>query len=247
MVRACWLLPPLLQLAGAASAGEWDASHAERRAPQPQSSDTLLTCSTPPTLSALPEKLPPEIDSALAAARTALDKMWASSKAVGGTAVIVYDDRVLLTHTFGSLSAATARPLDGSSILRIGSVTKVFTNLLMHRLAEEGLLSEFDPITTLAPTYKPAWPGAPATSRGGTLRDLASHMAGLPRGLPCDTAACNITTAEAIDIMNHWSLLAEPGTKLTYSNVGFALLGRLLERVASPTKPKVISFSLSVR
>ena len=46
-----------------------------------------------------------------------------------------------------------------------------------------------------------------------------------PRYSPCVFGACNITTAEAIERMNNWTLLFEPGSRLAYSNTGFALLG----------------------
>jgi CubicO group peptidase (beta-lactamase class C family) len=56
----------------------------------------------------------------------------------------------------------------------------------------------------------------------------------------------NLTTAEAIAIMSSWTLISEPGTKLTYSNMGFALLGRLMEQVDSPSSPKGESWEDSV-
>ena len=63
-------------------------------------------------------------------------------------------------------------------------------------------------------------------------------MAGLPRYAPCDFGACNITSETALARISEWTLLFEPGSSLAYSNTGFGLLGRLLERVDTPTSPK---------
>ena len=81
---------------------------------------------------------------------------------------------------------------------------------------EEGSVSATASVTDLAPDYSPAWPrGKTATPKGTTLRDLGSHMAGLPRYSPCIFGACNITTQEAINLMNNWTLIFEPGVGRT--------------------------------
>lgn len=72
-------------------------------------------------------------------------------------------------------------------------------------------------------------------------------MAGLPRYAPCNFGACNITTETALSRISEWTLLFEPGSSLAYSNTGFALLGRLLERVNTPTSPKGQAWEQSLR
>lgn len=121
----------------------------------------------------------------------------------------------------------------GDSIFRIGSISKVFTDLMLHRLDEEGGdVNLFTPITQLAPEYRPAWPaGIKPSPKGGSLRDLGSHKAGLARYAPCNFGDCNITLETALERIANWTLLFEPGSNnLAYSNTGFGLLGRLLER-----------------
>lgn len=249
-ILLCALQCCVLWAAPSAAIGVWDdfsdgpARSTARTDQQPQragadDSSTTLSCPTAPRAVPLPAQLPAEIETILSGARGKLDQMWTASKAAGGSAAVVYGDRVLMTHTFGSTASPQGgHAVDGDTIFRLGSVTKVFTDLMLHRMAEDSLLHATDPITSLAPEYSPAWPGAAngsaPTPKGGTLRDLGSHMAGLPRALPCPSGECNYTTAEIMQVMNNWTLLAEPGTKLTYSNVGFALLGRLLERVDAP-------------
>jgi serine-type D-Ala-D-Ala carboxypeptidase/endopeptidase len=67
---------------------------------------------------------------------------------------------------------------DGSTIFEIGSITKVFTGLLLADLAEQGLVGLDDPLAS----YLPAWVRVPTFGdRQITLGDLASHAGGLPR------------------------------------------------------------------
>jgi CubicO group peptidase (beta-lactamase class C family) len=78
----------------------------------------------------------------------------------------------------GQVRTGTKDRPDGATIFEIGSVTKVFTGLLLADLAHEGIVGLDAPLAS----YLPAWVRVP--TRGGrqiTLGDLASHAAGLPR------------------------------------------------------------------
>src|SRR5690606_33087648 len=69
-------------------------------------------------------------------------------------------------------------PFDGDTLFEIGSISKVFTALLLADMANKGEVSLDDP----AAKYLPA--GATMPERGGkqiTLADLSTHMSGLPR------------------------------------------------------------------
>lgn len=102
----------------------------------------------------------------------------------------------------------------------------------LYQRHEAGSLSLDDPITKLAPEYMLKWPhGSAPSKRSGSLRDLGSHMAGLARYMPCTFGSqCNISLDVALSRLNNWTLLFEPGSRLTYSNTGFGLLGNLLAR-----------------
>ncbi len=210
---------------------------------------SLLPCPVPPGTPPLPGgPLPPELQRLMEDVEQELETMFTASAATGGSAVIVYGDRVLLSYGFGKTTAGGTTKCNGETVFRVGSISKVFTDLLLYRFAEEGSVSLSTSVSHLAPNYHPAWPrGKKATPQGTTLRDLGSHMAGLPRYSPCIFGACNITTVEAIERMNNWTLLFEPGSRLAYSNTGFALLGRLLEAVDSPSSPKGEAYEVALR
>ena len=103
--------------------------------------------------------------------------------------------------------------------------------MLMWR--DRGLLPSLDAnITTYLPEFKIVNPYQ--TQRGITFRQLASHMAGLPRESPCPNVyfdGCNATSKEIFERLAKLVLLSPPDTQPSYSNLGFALLGRTLERV----------------
>eukprot|EP00051_Salpingoeca_urceolata_P010149 m.123708 g.123708 ORF g.123708 m.123708 type:complete len:635 (+) comp16599_c1_seq3:41-1945(+) len=206
----------------------------------------------PPTLPFPPGPLPSNLTAGLEAVRAVLEHLFDNSEATGGSVSIVYKERVLLSYHYGSTrrqkghgqpDASGTGPLDNDAVnadtlFRLGSITKVFTDLLMIRGVENGTMSADDSIKKYLGTYKPAWPPARGTDatptpRGATLRDLGSHRAGLPRYSPCTFADCNITLPEAIRRINEWTLLSEPGTQVSYSNIGFSVLGEIMGRFGS--------------
>ena len=86
--------------------------------------------------------------------------------------------------SYGSLAKNDPRPLNGDTVFEIGSITKVFTSLLLADAVERGEVALTDPVAKFLPA-KVKMP-----ERGGraiTLQDLATHTSGLPR-LPTNFA-----------------------------------------------------------
>jgi CubicO group peptidase (beta-lactamase class C family) len=134
---------------------------------------------------------------------------------------------------FGRVSAANTNVPDADTLFEIGSVTKVFTGIALARMGNEGKLKLDDPIGKLLPPEV----ALPAELQPITLRQLATHTAGLPR-LPGNldlsaTHAANpyagYTSKELYDCLRTAKLESPPGKKSEYSNLGVGLLGHLLE------------------
>ena len=133
--------------------------------------------------------------------------------------------------TYGKPAKDGGRPLDGDTIFEIGSITKVFTALLLSDMAQHGEVKLDDPISK----YLPA--GVRAPERNGkqiTLAELAEHTSGLPR-LPNNFSPKDGTnpyadyTAEKLyAFLNSYQLTRDPGEKWEYSNLATGLLGHLL-------------------
>jgi CubicO group peptidase (beta-lactamase class C family) len=95
-----------------------------------------------------------------------------------GIVVGVLDAKGRRIVAYGSLEKGDKRPLDGDTVFEIGSITKVFTSLLLAEMAQRGEVRLDDPIAK----YLPASVKVP--ERGGrqiSLVDLAAHTSGLPR------------------------------------------------------------------
>ena len=145
--------------------------------------------------------------------------------------VIDRSGRRVIVH--GLSGAADRRPLDGDTVFQIGSVTKVFTGLLLADMAQRGEVRVDDP----AGMYLPAGVTMPEKGRPITLIDLSKHWSGLP-SMPGNftlDARPNPYEAYSVDqlyaFVSGYALPREPGRQ-EYSNLGVALLGRLLGRRA---------------
>ena len=135
----------------------------------------------------------------------------------------------------GSLDKGDKRALDGSTIFEIGTVTEVFTSLLLADMVQRGEVALNDPVSK----YLPA--GVKVPERGGrriTLEDLATHTSGLPR-LPSNLKPANPAdpyadySAERLyEFLSAYKLWRDIGTGFEYSNLGGALLGHALARRA---------------
>src|SRR5215470_15417673 len=129
--------------------------------------------------------------------------------------------------SYGHFDRDDPRVPDGDTAYGIGSITKVFTALLLADMAEKGEVKLSDPISKYLPE------SVHAPTRGGkpiTLLDLATHYSGLPL-MPGDYRV-GYTPEQLFAFVNGFKLTRDPGEKYTYSNFGFALLGQLLARRA---------------
>jgi CubicO group peptidase (beta-lactamase class C family) len=110
------------------------------------------------------------------------------------------------------------------------SMSKVITARAVSTLEREGLLRFDDPVAR----YVPALPCNP----GITVRHLLEHRSGLPNPIPLrwvhpDASHAGFDEAAAVEsILRQTRLRAAPGTRTIYSNLGYWLLGRLVEHVA---------------
>jgi CubicO group peptidase (beta-lactamase class C family) len=125
---------------------------------------------------------------------------------------------------------------DGSSLFEIGSISKVFTALLLADMANKGEVSLDDP----AAKYLPVGHRMPERgARQITLRDLSLHTSGLPRlpdnmpmGTPEDPYV-DYREEQLLAFLDRYELPRDIGTQSEYSNLGAGLLGYLLGRAAN--------------
>jgi D-alanyl-D-alanine carboxypeptidase len=151
------------------------------------------------------------------------------------TAGIVSGKQLIWTKSYGDADMEKKIPADADTVYRIGSITKMFTALMLEQLVEAGKVHLSDPVEKYFPEIKQvkgAFPDAPPI----TLIQLATHTSGLGRE-PDDVA---IATAgpvadwekTLIAALPHLKYDFEPGTRFSYSNIGYAILGAALSRAA---------------
>jgi CubicO group peptidase (beta-lactamase class C family)/D-alanyl-D-alanine dipeptidase len=153
-------------------------------------------------------------------------------------AIAVVDDTHVVWSAHFQLDAsghAVAASSDGEPmddlgrVWRVGSVSKMFTDLAVMRLVEQGKLELDAPVTKWLPDFAPKNPfGAPIT-----LRQLMAHRSGLVREPPVGHYfdATSPSIAATVASLNDTTLVYEPGTRTKYSNAGITVVGRVLEVV----------------
>ena len=93
---------------------------------------------------------------------------------------LVDDQTVVWARGFGFADPEKKTPATADTVYRVGSVSKLFTDLAVMQLVEQGKLDLDAPVTKYLPDFKPVNPfGKPIT-----LRQLMSHRSGLVREPP---------------------------------------------------------------
>ena len=159
-----------------------------------------------------------------------IDDRVAGGGAVGIAVGLLEADGSMRVLTSGS--AGEGGPaLDSQTLFEIGSITKVFTGILLADMVRRGEVGLDDPVGMYLPD------GVTAPSRGGqeiTLEDLATHRSGLPR-LPTNMRPADPTnpyvdyTPELLyAFLSGHELTRDIGSQVEYSNLGVGLLGFVL-------------------
>jgi len=148
-----------------------------------------------------------------------------------GIVVGVIDSNGRRVVGYGSLAKNDRRHLDGDTVFEIGSMTKVFTSLLLMDMTRRGEVALTDPVSK----YLPASVKVPERNdRKITLADLSTQSSGLPR-MPTNFAPKDDTNPYAdysvqqmYDFLSGYQLTRDIGSQYEYSNLGVGLLGHAL-------------------
>jgi CubicO group peptidase (beta-lactamase class C family) len=134
---------------------------------------------------------------------------------------------------YGVASHQTERPITSDTIYEIGSLTKLFTGILLAQAVSDGKVKLDDPIQQYLPldVHAPTYKDIPIT-----LVELATHRSGLPRDpskryrpYPFSEA---YTQQNLYTWLSGYRLTRAPGEEYEYSNAGFGLLGDILAGLA---------------
>lgn len=141
----------------------------------------------------------------------------------------------LWTRSYGSMDADKSAPAGRDTVYRIGSITKQFTALMLLQLVERGTVRLSDPVEKYFPEVNRIQGRSPAAPPI-TLVQLATHTAGL--AVEPDefqkyiVGPVNQWESILLTALPHTRYVNEPGSKFSYSNIGYAILGVALARAA---------------
>lgn len=128
----------------------------------------------------------------------------------------------------GVLSTSSNEPVDRYSSFQIGSVTKAMTASMVAMLSADGALSLDDPVVAYVPEFAVADPSATSSI---TVRHLLSHTSGFDGDVWFDVGEGPEPIARLVGSLGDLPQQCPPGTGFSYSNMGYVVLGRLVERV----------------
>jgi CubicO group peptidase (beta-lactamase class C family) len=167
--------------------------------------------------------------SALAAAQTdAVDEYVHSEMTrqhIPGVALLVSrGGQVVRAQGYGMANLELQVPVKPETIFQSGSVGKQFTATAIMMLVEEGKIHLDDPLTKY-------FPDAPATWKQVSIRELLSHTAGFTDYPKNFDMRKDYTEKELLKIVEGIPPAFPPGTKWSYSNLGFLTLGLVIHKV----------------
>jgi len=142
----------------------------------------------------------------------------------GLSLLVAREGNIVRAQGYGLANVELQVPVQPETIFQSGSVGKQFTATAVMMLVEEGRIKLDDPITKYLK-------GAPASWKQVTVRELLSHTAGFTDYPEKFDFRKDYTEKELLKIVEGIPLAFAPGTKWSYSNLGYLTLGVLIHQV----------------
>ena len=192
----------------------------------------VLLAAAPAAASAQPAVPPAETYAAAVAELDALLREEVADKRLPALSVALIDDqRVVWAKGYGFRDRGRTEPATAETVYRVGSVSKLFTDVAVMRQVEAGKLDLDAPVSKVIPDFKPAMADG---QKPITLRMLMAHRSGLVRepavGNYFDPTGPSLSATVAS--LNGVPLVYPPGELTKYSNAAIAVVGYALEQSA---------------
>jgi CubicO group peptidase (beta-lactamase class C family) len=199
-----------------------------------------------PALAAPPDTVAPRKDYArIAAVLEKFIQREMKDKGLPSLSIALVDDQqVVWARGFGFADPDKNIPATANTVYRIGSVSKLFTDIGIMQMVEKGKINIDAPVSTYIPEFKPA----NQFDKPITLRQLMSHRSGLLRESPIGHYfdPTEPTLKATVLSMNALPLVYPPETRVKYSNVGIATVGYVLERMNNERFPAYLKKAVLV-
>ncbi|SES26077.1 Dipeptidyl aminopeptidase/acylaminoacyl peptidase [Lentzea xinjiangensis] len=149
----------------------------------------------------------------------------------GAVLGVLYRGEVVQAH-HGVLNTATGVEVTDDSIFQIGSIGKVWTSTVVMQLVDEGLLDLDAPIADVLPELRLK---DPVVGQKVTMRHLLTHTSGIDGDVFTDTGRGDDCLQRYTELLADAAQNHPLGATFSYSNAGFVLAGRVVEKLTGKT------------
>ena len=151
---------------------------------------------------------------------------------IPGLAVAVWHDGTESFAAHGVTNLENPRPVDENTLYAAGSTSKPFAATALMHLVAQGKVELDAPVRRYIPEL--ALPNEDWTAQM-KVKNLLNHTAGLDWRLVVDTGDGDDALAQFIARLSELAQIAAPGTRASYSQVGFSIIARIIEKVTGET------------
>ena len=184
---------------------------------------------------------PPAHITSVAELDTYLDMLTTFGTPPGLSLVVLKDDRVVYQRGFGLADGPKQSAATPETVYGWWSMTKLITAASIFQLQEQGKLNIDDPVAKYLTFFKVTYPSA--ASQPITIRHLLNHSSGIPNNVPAlvgwihhaDQPRLDQTQYIAQVLPDYSDLIFEPGDHGEYTNVGYMVLGAVIEAASGQT------------
>jgi CubicO group peptidase (beta-lactamase class C family) len=157
---------------------------------------------------------------------------------------IVQDGRLIHVKGAGVQDVDTKRPVTADTLFRIASMTKAFTALSILKLRDEGKVALDAPVETYVPELR-GWKYPTEDSPKIRVRELLTHTAGFVTDDPWGDRQTPLPESDFTRLLRDGvPFTRAPAAAMEYSNLGYALLGRIVSNVSGQPYKDFVQTSL---
>ncbi|MEL6615369.1 MAG: serine hydrolase domain-containing protein, partial [Bacteroidota bacterium] len=158
----------------------------------------------------------------------------------GALVALASGGEVVVSRAYGLANVELGVAVTDSTVFEIGSISKQFVAVVVLMLVQEGAMGLDDPVQGHLPEIPSEWYGT-------TVRQLLTHTSGIPDYeaiATYDTYQFRMTPEAIVEIAHSRPMDFSPGTGFTYSNTGYVLLSRIVERIEGAPLEAVLTSRL---
>ncbi|MCG8413933.1 MAG: beta-lactamase family protein [Pseudomonadales bacterium] len=163
---------------------------------------------------------------------------YSSERNFHGSLLVANSDGILYQSSRGAANYEWGIPNSADTKFRLGSLTKAFTSVLVFQLVQEGTLSLDGTISDYLPLYRED------TGEQVTIHHLLNHTSGIPdipEEIEDEIVRDYFSVNDFLTEFGSGDLQSPPGSDYSYSNVGYFILGAILEEVSGMSYGELIN------